>query len=226
MSKKTLLVGLFLLVILTGNVLAQNVPGTRFDLNNITGRNDYVIAVNILNGDIFRTFTRELSNYDTDLKKEIFLASEDAKPYIQRINDLKSILRNQGLTAVMVANDAVFSNYDTSRNGFWITIGNTEDGYYKPSINSYIYNRLSVVEEKNNLTGITYYKIFIPVNRDIGVKIDGRRDLRVKLQMKISSTRNVSFSAGGWRFNLTYPVADTLKIIIYNAENVFIEHDI
>jgi len=224
MSRKTVFISFTLLVILTINVMAQNIPGTRFDLNNITGRNDYVIAVNIITGDIFRTFSRELSNYDTDLKKEMFLSTEEAKPYIQRINELKNILRTQGLTAVMVANDAIFSNYDTSRNGFWVTIGNTNDGYYKPSINGYIYNKLPVVEEKSQLTGITSYKIFIPLSRDIAVRMDGRSDLRVKLQMKISTVKDISISAGGWRFNLTYPVADTLKLIIYNSENVFVEY--
>jgi len=212
------------------SVVVQNVPRTSFDLNNITGLNDYVIAVNILRGDIFRTFDG-LEAYDTDLKKEMFLSSDEARPYIQRINELKNILRNQGITAVIPANDTRFSDYenvaryDTTRNGFWLTIGNTNDGYYRPSIMSYIYNRLPVVEARDNLAQITFYRVFIPVNRDVAVRMDGRRDLRVRLQMKISSIRDITINSGGWRFNLTYPVADTLKLIIFNSENVFVEHN-
>jgi hypothetical protein len=55
--------------------------------------------------------------------------------------------------------------------------------------------------------------------------MDGKRDLRVKLQMRISKVRDASFSAGGWRFNETYPVADSLRLIIFDRNRTYVEHD-
>jgi hypothetical protein len=214
-----------IVVLLVVGAYAENIPGTSFDLDNITGANDYVITVNILNGDIFRVFSRELSSYDTDLKKEMFLESAESKPYIQRINELKTRLKNQGITVIIPNNKAIVSNYDTAKKGFWITIGNQDDGYYKPSINEYIYSKLSVVEEKSSWTGRISYKILVPASREQAVSMDGKSGLRVKLQMKISSLQDISISAGGWTFKEKYPVASSMKLIVFSNDNIYLEHN-
>jgi hypothetical protein len=58
-------------MIFSGRIFAENIPGIYYDLQNLE-KNDSAFIVNILNGDIFKTFSKALGSYDTDLKKSIY----------------------------------------------------------------------------------------------------------------------------------------------------------
>jgi hypothetical protein len=209
-------------------VFAENIPGTYFDLNNLSDNTDYNYIVAIVKGDIFKIFSKDLRQFDTDLKKKLFLESNDSKPYTEKLVELKNIIKNDGITAIVNirrGGRGTLSNYDVARKGFWLTIGQSDDDY-KLSFFNYIYDKLSVTEEANPYLGFSFYKIFLPCTEDIAVKIEGNRNLKIKLQMKIDNTRQTKVSAGGFVFTDELPVASSMKIIISDNTTTYTERNL
>jgi hypothetical protein len=126
------------------NSFTQTVEGAYFSLDDISS--NWVTA--IMSGTIFDVFTKDLNVYDTDLKKKIFLQSDDAEIYVQRLNELKNTIRTQGIRSLFSAWN--LSDYDIKSGGFWLYIGanNSVDtllsGNFKFSINGFLYEMFSM----------------------------------------------------------------------------------
>jgi hypothetical protein len=125
----------------------------------------------------------------------------------------------EGVVSIFAARDAQFSDYDLQKGGFWITLGDTENDGDFMSINGFIYDKIRITVEKKSFAGVqlaSLYKIFIPVKEDIAVRMEGNSNLRLKAEMKVSSSRTVKINAGGLVFTETLPVASSLKLIVFD----------
>jgi hypothetical protein len=225
MNKFRLFIIFFLVV--GNNVFSQQISGTYFDLNNL-GSNDHNYIVAILKNDIFRVFSRDLRQYDTDLKKKVFLESDDSKKYTEKLAELKETIRTAGVTAVVQPNrntgTGLLSDYDVSRKGFWLSVG-MKDETFKQSFYGYIFDKLPIVEEVNRNLGMTFYRIFLPASESIGVKMEGNRNLKIKIEMKISNFREIKITNGGFVFTENLPIANSMRIIIYDNNEIYIEQN-
>jgi hypothetical protein len=220
---------LFCFFFVNFNILAQDVDGANFSLDNISS--GWTSA--IMSGTIFDVFTKDLdsSNYNTDLKKKVFLQSDDAKIYFQRLEELKSTVRNQGIKSLIPTQNVSLSNYDLNNGGFWLYIGSntgsgTISGSFKFAINGFLYEKLPVREETLDIfgPGRLRYKIFLPVKEDIALSIEGNMNVRVRLEMKINGVAERKFTfydLNGRVFEVTrkHPVATTMKIILYDERS-------
>jgi hypothetical protein len=220
--KKFIVLVVFLVV--SGAVFAQVDPNINFD-------NLYAFeAFNILNGTIFDVFSKGLKNYDTDLKKKVFLQSDESHPYVQKLNELKSQIKNIDVTRkIRVGSDVSLSDYDINNGGFWLTIGqNNGRGYvsgtYKFAIDNFVYEKLPVQERvtapefpRQWLT----YRILLKTSEAEAVEIEGNRNLELQLVMRIIDAKKVDHRFYDWNGDsgtITSKVAvvNMMKIVLYD----------
>jgi hypothetical protein len=145
-----------MLFVLNLNGFTQTVEGAYFSFDDISS--SWIVA--IMSGTIFDVFTKDLedSDYNTDLKKRVFLQSDESKIYLQRLEDLKNTVRTQGVKSLITKQETSLSDYDLQNNGFWLYIGanngsGTLSGSFKFSINGFLYKKLSVREEPIDFFG-------------------------------------------------------------------------
>lgn len=218
---KKAILGLLLILSLSVSAFAERYPGTYFDLNNLEA-NDSGYIVAIVNGDMFRVFSKELGDYKTELQQKKFLATEEAKTYQKKIAELKNIIQNQDITTVYQLRKAQFSDYDVKNGGFWVTLGDSYNDGDNISLNSFLCDKVKIYKKESS---ITYYQIFIPVNETIADKMEENRNLVLKQEMKISGTRILKTTANGLVFTENLPVASSLKFIVVDksTNEVYIE---
>jgi len=223
----------FVFLLLNFTIYAQAVEGAYFTLDNCSAG----WAYSILNETIFDVFTKDLDSkdYNTDLKKKIFLDSDAAKVYISRLNELKNQIRTQGIKYTIPKQNVSISDYDLRNKGFWLQTGQnhgmgTVDASYKFTIGNFLYEKLPITEESISFLGPKYlnYKILLPIKEEIAVKVEGNKNLGVRLEMKISGLTEKKFNfynynGRGYELTQKYPTATSMKIILFdvNTNEIF-----
>lgn len=211
------------------SIFAQDVEGAYFSLDDISA--GWTTA--IMSGTIFDVFKKDLdeSAYNTDLKKKVFLQSDDAKMYLQRFEELKNTVRTRGIKSLILKRETSLSDYDLENGGFWLYIGanngsGTLSGSFKFAINGFLYEKLPVREEPINFLGPNYlqYKIFLPIKENIAVNIEGNNNVRVRIEAKISGVSERKFTFYDWSgqvFDVTrkHPVATNIKIVLFDEHS-------
>jgi len=205
------------LVCLTISVYAQpslssdRIAGSNMVLSDLS-RSEYD---KIMGGTIFDVFTIDLkpNDYNTDLKKMMFLDSKVGKDYQARLDRLRERIKNDGIKTIQKqtrgysSSYCTISNYDVNKKGFIIKLdgGNIEalfpgtENNYKPHINGYIINGLKFAlahrterpRDTNNFYAnrATEFlaEIFIPVPTNIAVGIEGKKNIGVQLHLSVDS---------------------------------------
>jgi tetratricopeptide (TPR) repeat protein len=211
---------------------------SKINFNALTGDN----VATIINGSIFEVFNN-LGQYNTDLKKKVFLSSDASKKYRQKLDEVKKRIASNNIQ-LDITDRVELSDYDIEQHGFWLTFGRNyqTDGWfkygigYKNSINGYLYEKLPVKIDSLEVSGanLETYKIFLPMDEAKAVNIEGNRNIKIILDMKINNTVEKSFTRYNCSINTysmkivisntytvkkTYPNLDSLKICINNGAN-------
>ena len=112
-------------------ISSNRIEGSSIVLNNMS-RSD---VDKIMQGTIFDVFTLDLREYNTDLRKAVFLDTDRAREYQERLANLRNRLNSQGIRTLplsrgMYTSDYVsgISNYDVNRGGFDVFL-NYNAGY-------------------------------------------------------------------------------------------------
>ena len=196
-------------------------------------------AYNLLEGTIFDVFSKDLKQYDTDLKKRVFLQSDDAKPYIQKMNELKTQMLNTDVTNIIRNNwdEIELSDYDVNNGGFWLTIGrNNGQGYasgtYKFAINGFAYDKLPVRELTYDMLpkNMVSYRIFLKVPEVKAIEIEGNRNIEIRLVTRVIGAKKIDFRFHFWNGESgtvtgKHAIVNKMKIILYDKkqEKVLLE---
>ena len=156
---------------------APDIEGVNFALDDISA--GWTVA--IMSGTIFDVFTKDLkdSDYNTDLKKKVFLDSNESEVYQRRLEDLRNIVRTQGIRSIISRRETGLSDYDLTNSGFWLSIGRnfgsgTIDGSFKFAINGFLYEKLPVREVPMDILGPNRlnYRILLPIKEDVAINLN------------------------------------------------------
>jgi hypothetical protein len=220
---KKIAVVFLLLSVLTNNIFSQ--ISSKIDMNNL-----YAGEVTaIISGTIFDVFVFDLNQYNTELKKKAFLQTPDSRIYLQRLEDMKNHILQNGIKSNIAPSHVRLSDYDMSKQGFWLTIGTnfgsgTGGAFYKNVINGFLYEKLTVFEEKNRLhPNFLTYKIFLAVDESNAIRIEGNKNIKIIMEMEFDNFIEKSFtfytfSGRTYSCKETYPNVRSLKLSLFDEK--------
>jgi hypothetical protein len=172
------------------------IAGSTIALNNLS-RRDFDA---IMQGSIFDVFTASRV-YDTDLKKLIFLETDEAKNYQRILDYLRDRLRWQGIKTIQrqtrqftTETVSSISNYDVNRGGFIVTLESgqrinrhpTTGQQIQPalSINGFIIPNINIsIVRQAGVNVEIAANIFMPVPVNVATRIEGNRQVSVQLEL-------------------------------------------
>jgi hypothetical protein len=199
--------------------------------------------LNIYNSDVVAYF--KLSEYDTDLKKELFAKTPE---YASKLKELakrkEEAMQN---TYFVTLSGSELSNYDTTRKGFKLELGSNirigGRGGMRPeeSVEGIIFPTLPTELEKwSSFAGmpmpdginIEYY--FFPLSEEHGLEVENNKsDVQLYFIFKIADVKKVSYktySAGGeqgW-FETTarHIIGNSPRVVVANSKSGAVYADI
>ena len=167
----------------------DNIAGSSIVLNNLS-RSD---VQKIMQGTVFDVFDRDLRvEYNTDLRRHTFLATDSGKEYQARLENLRDRLRTQGIRTIQYPSSSStssgdrnalcsISNYNVGRGGFTITLNEIT---HSRSINGFNIPGLQFAPDRH---GDYRPQIFIPVSLNSAAAIEGNMSVIVQLQLALDT---------------------------------------
>lgn len=233
--KKAFLSLLFVFICISGAFCQEELSGSYLDYNDMSS--GWVVSV--FEDTIFDIFKKDLSSYNTDLKKEVFLSSPDSQKYKDNLEKIKKHLKTEGITYVSRSNmdDWSIKNYDTKTKSFRVTFGsnlsmggtsgigmkNVIAGFYAPQVPI----STNVIEVFKEMYGTSDYVTYDynwkvdDINKALEIE-DSLKDVGIRLKVIVSGISVVK--AKGYANNSWYDIsgkrATAKKIVIefYNKK--------
>jgi hypothetical protein len=143
----------------------------------------------------------------------MFLKTDEGKPYADKLAALQTLIKDSGVTSILKKEQAYLSDYDVAKGGFSLNF-NDRAMYAKPRIGEFHYDLLPAKKEYrhgDNFYDWISYSVFLPMNEEIAVNVEGNGNVRVKLVMKIGEVRGAAFYG-------FYPVASSFKIVLFDEK--------
>lgn len=220
----------------TSNSGLQNeLSGTYLDYNDMNSG----WVCKIFEGTIFEIYEKDLKNYNTDLKKQVFLTSEDSKKYIDGLKKIQTHIKTQGISYTLKSNwdDCSISNYDMNNKCFHVTFGSNLSlagtngiglnqviaGYYVPKIPMNIF----VDPTMNKMLGSSEYVSYVynwkvnDLNEALKIE-DNLANIKIRIKLTISSITTIKGT--GFANNSKYtisrkaPVADSFILEFFDSK--------
>ena len=152
------------------------IPGSNINFFNLTKAN----FDRIMEGTIFTVFNQALSTHNTDLRRALFLETDEAKEYLEMLDALRLLLREQGIFTIPLnmgstTNDYISTilNYDVTRRGFNVRLNHNDFDRRNPT--SPVINGFRIPNYSPT--------VFIPVPIEAAQRIEGNRNVRIQLQL-------------------------------------------
>lgn len=188
----------------------------------------------IMTLDVFGYF--DLSDYNTDLKKNMFMKTTE---YTNKVNELKKLKHTSALrTYYVILKGERFKDYDVNRKGFKVKLGEniTLSGIINrwgppKSISMILFPALPTESEESKSgllpKGIKTEYLFLPMNEKNGLSVENNKsDTKAYLFFSPADAKKISYdhyAAGGNHGWLTIKddciIAKSVRVIVANEES-------
>lgn len=172
----------------------------------------------IVKEDIFNFFKKETEQYNTDLKRKVYLNSDEAKYLINKIKGYKELILNHRFSKVLKPKDYYLSEYDIDKGGFYLPLTanfgiGTITAKYPKSILGFCTESISTIKESFlGSEELALFKAFLAVDEEIAIKIEGNVNIKILFEFDVTGSVIREYSFIGTGLNQRYIITQELPV--------------